>query len=45
MVSVCRGTASPADWRNAIAGAIILVTVTVTVAVTAVWLWWYMTRP
>ena len=41
MVSVCKGTASPAEWRNAIAGTIIVVTV----AVTAVWGWWYMTRP
>ena len=30
MVSVFRGTARPADWRNAIAGAILLATVAVT---------------
>ena len=35
IVSVCRGAASPADWRNALAGAILLATV----AVTAVWAW------
>ena len=34
MVSVCKGTASPAEWRNALAGTISLVAV----VVTAVWL-------
>ena len=36
MVSVFRGTASPADWRNAIVGGAIIL---VTIAVAAVWLW------
>ena len=34
IVSVCRGAASPADWRNAMAGGILLATVAVMVV------WW-----
>lgn len=41
IVSVFKGTASPAEWRNALAGAIILVVV----AWFAVWAWRYMAGP